>query len=552
MSEPKPDLSPLLPDDAALKARREALVDAVKLEDSERVRVSSWRRRGPRLALGGAVVAVVAVALILGAGGDNPQPAFAVEPQAGGGVEIKVYSLEDAGGLEQALEEAGIRSQVNWLPAGTTCRNMHITPTSVKLPGGGSFSGFGAEGPGALTISVGSTRRYRESFGEDRRGAIPDRELASFNLDPEAIRPGQTVVITGSPRPFDGDPEGGSKTEVQLAKGRVGRCKPVPAPAGSIGSIGFSQGPAAESGDGAAGKDPPVAEAAADDTAEAPPGPGQFLYMKTKVTQLEGWLPNGPGTGSSDHPRYFTAHIPSNYPSAPAALVSTLKEVWTAPDGKTRVRETLSGVDFFSEADQRRWEAAGSPPPFEYDPDEHDVRRNASGRPVKEFASRSWRGRNVFANIPKLADAPTEPDALRLAIERRTGGTAPVPAAPADSDRGGVTAERLWEILGEPITGPALRAAAINALAEMPGIGVKHDVADGAGRRGDALTWVRERGFGRELIFDPRTSRVLAQGEVIFAQPSAGEYGTDPGTIFRGTAYLRSAIVDSNHERPGR
>ena len=30
------------------------------------------------------------------------------------------------------------------------------------------------------------------------------------------------------------------------------------------------------------------------------------------------------------------------------ALVPTLKEVWTAPDGKTRERETLGRVDFLS------------------------------------------------------------------------------------------------------------------------------------------------------------------------------------------------------------
>jgi hypothetical protein len=267
------------------------------------------------------------------------------------------------------------------------------------------------------------------------------------------------------------------------------------------------------------------------------------------VTQLEGWLPNGPGTGSKDHPRYFTAHIPVNYPNAPAALVSTLKEVWTAPDGKTRVRESLDRVRFFSTADQRRWEAAGSPPPFEYDPAEHEVRRDGAGRPVKEFASRSWRGRNVFANVSSLAKAPTEPEALRLAVEHRRRESSPVPASPANSDRGSVTAERLWEILSEPVTSPALRAAAINALAEMPGIGLEHDVADNAGRHGDALTWVRERGFGRELIFDPRTSRVLAQGEVVFAEPSAGEYGVEPGTPFRETAYLRSGIVNST-KRP--
>ena len=108
MNKPNADLSPLLPDDATLKARRAALVDAVGPGGPGPRPATAWRRRGPRLALGAAMaLAAVAVALIVSAGGDNTSAAFAVEPQAGGGVTIRIYSLEDASGLEQALEEAG-------------------------------------------------------------------------------------------------------------------------------------------------------------------------------------------------------------------------------------------------------------------------------------------------------------------------------------------------------------------------------------------------------------------------------------------------------------
>lgn len=547
MNKPKPDLSPLLPNDATLKARRAVLVDAVGPGGPRPKGAGGRRRRGPGLALGAAVALVaVVVALIVSAGGDNPPPAFAVEPQKGGGVTIRIHSLEDATGLEHALRDAGIRAQVNWLPAGMTCRDMHLEPSVVKLPGGGSFSGFDMGGPGGLTIAVGSTRRWRETLGEHRRGEIPDRDLANFNLDPAAFRPGQSVILVGSPRPFGGDPEGGFEAQVRVAEGPVGNCQPVPAPAGSIGSI---EPPRSTGGGNAQAPEGPVAEAS-DAAAQAPPAAGQFLYAKTKVVQLQGWLPGGPGTGSKDDPRYFTAHVPGNFPHAPAALVPTLKEVWTAPDGRTRVRETLGRVKFLSSADQSRWEEAGSPPPFEYDPQEHDVRRDSSGRLVKEFASRSWRGRNVFSNVSKLARLPTGPEALRLAIERRRRKGSPVPASPAGSERGGAVAERLWEILSEPLTSPPLRAAALNALAEIPGIGLEHEVTEVAGRRGDAITWVRERGFGRELIFDPHTSKVLAQAEMIFRARPAGYPQVPDGTVFRETAYLQSGIVGSEHQRP--
>jgi len=539
MNESKPDLSPLLPDDAALKARRAALVDAVDPSRKGRPPAPGRGRRGLRLALGTAMaVAAVALALILMAGGDPTPTAFAVEPQEGGGVTIKVYSLEDASGLEKALEDAGIRAQVTWLPPGMLCREPRFTPSIVKLPGGGSLSGFNAGGPGALTISVGSTQRLRERFREHRRGEISDDDyyesIGTVNLDPAAFRPDQSVVLFGSPKPFDGDPEGGYEADFQIAEGPVEPCRPISAAAGSIGSI------ATPPGAGAGASHPP---------APAIPGPGQFLYTKTKVVQLQGWNPTGRGTDPRSNQRHFTANLLGPEGEALPALVPTLKEVWMDPEGKTRERETLGRVEFFSADDQQRWEEAGSPPPFEYDPSKHEVKRGSSGRPVKEFASRSWRGRNAFAYVGKLSRLPTEPGALREAIENRRGSGSGAPA-PADSQVGAATAERLIEILGEPVTSAALQAAAFAALAEIPGIELQRGVTDAAGRRGDAIAWDRERGFGRRLIFDPRTSRLLAEAEVIFDAKAAGYPGVPDDTVFRETAYLQSGIVDSDHERP--
>lgn len=191
----------------------------------------AWRR-APRLALGlGAMLVAAALVLIFDSGGDNTPRAFAVEPQEGGGVTIEVYSLEDAGGLERALEDAGIPAQVTWLPAGMTCREPHFEPSRVKLPGGGSLSGLNMGGPGeAMRISVGPTQRWRKRFGEHRRGEISDQELygslANLNLDPVAFRPGQSVVLSGSPGPYDGDPEGGFEAWVRVAEGPVEPCEP--------------------------------------------------------------------------------------------------------------------------------------------------------------------------------------------------------------------------------------------------------------------------------------------------------------------------------------
>jgi hypothetical protein len=572
VNKPEPDLSPLLPDDATLRARRSALVDAVGPGGRGAQPATARRRRGPRLALGAAMaLAAIAVALIFQAGGDDSSRAFAVEPQEGGGVTIEVYSLEDAAGLEEALADAGIPSQVSWLPAGTACREPHYTPSEVKTPLGGTIGGISGGGPGgAWTIGVMTTEQYRAQRQRYARGEISAEEFHSstgnFTLDPAEFRPDQSVVLSGSPAPYAGDPEGGSIATMGIAEGPVEPCEPVPAlPSGSGGPFGLSAGRGSDyipRGDEALGQAAiaadlrqaaAVAEASAAQV-EAPPNPGQFLYEKTRVVQLQGWVPKGSGgtpAGSKSHPRYFTANLTGS-PGVRNALVPTLKEVWTAPGGTTRERETLGRVDFLSGADQELWEETGSPPPFAYDPSEHEVGHDSSGRPLKDFASKAFRGRREFTYMSRLSLLPTEPEALRLAVENRRGGSSPVDPSPATSPRGGATVERLLEILSEPIAGPALRAAAFRALAEIPGIGFERDVVDPAGRRGDAIAWVRERGFGRQFIFDPRTSKILAGAEVIFNAKVAGYAGVPDGTVFRGTAYLRSGIVGSTHERPAR
>jgi hypothetical protein len=364
------------------------------------------------------------------------------------------------------------------------------------------------------------------------------------------------VVLSGTPVPYDGDPEGGSITKMGVAEGPVEPCKLVPALPSGFSAFGFSEGGGVgytPRGDKALSQAAVAADLrqaansaeASDTSVEAPPTPGQFLYTKTEMTQLEGWLPKGHGKGSKSHPRYF---VPINDPSARYALVPALKEVWTAPDGTTHVRETLGRVNFLSGANQGLWEDAGSPPPWAFDPSEHEVNRDSSGRLTKEFAAKSFRGRHEFTYMSRLSRLPTEPEAQRLAVENRRGGSSPLEASPADSPRGGATVERLLEILSEPIASPALRAAAFSALAEIPSIGLERDVADAAGRRGDAISWVRESGFGRRFIFDPHTGAVLAEAEMIFGPKATAQYGAPAGTPYRETAYLQSGIVDSTGE----
>jgi hypothetical protein len=236
----------------------------------------AWRR-GPRLAMGGAVaLGAVAAALIVSAGGDNTPAAFAVEPQDGGGVKIEIYNLGDPEGVEQALEDAGINSQVTYLDAGMTCREPHYQPSMALLrtlqdgqPQPQPWAGFDYESiDGPLTIAVGDYQQRRE-MDEDIREAYRqgDRSLAdwpSFVVDPTGFRPDQTLIMSSSPTPDGyrqpvlpnslksesaGQVQIDTVGQVRVAEGEVDPCEPVPAADGPApirapqGGWDFSQTP---------------------------------------------------------------------------------------------------------------------------------------------------------------------------------------------------------------------------------------------------------------------------------------------------------------------
>jgi hypothetical protein len=156
-------------------------------------------------------------------------------------------------------------------------------------------------------------------------------------------------------------------------------------------------------------------------------------------------------------------------------------------------------------------------------------------------------------HFPDTSSLPTEPEALRLAVESNQisvrGFNLMYPTANRlDSEK---TIAELISILveGNPMT-PQLRAAVFNALAELPGIEVDTDATDSLGRQGDAIRSIDPKaGGGEEFIFDPDTSEVLAQRAFI------GDPGRDPflkgvpsGLTIRETAYLETGVVDSRQE----
>jgi hypothetical protein len=164
-----------------------------------------WQRRGPRLAFASVMVAAVAAAaLIVNASGGDAPAAFAVETQPEGEVSVEIHSLEDAKGLEQALNEAGIRASVDYLPAETTCKEPRFRP--APWPEGAraiSMAKISGDGPFAFSGPL------------------------HFSISRDAVLPDQTLVIVAS-----ASAEGlfSPDSHIGLAEGNVAPCEPVPGP----------------------------------------------------------------------------------------------------------------------------------------------------------------------------------------------------------------------------------------------------------------------------------------------------------------------------------
>jgi hypothetical protein len=282
--------------------------------------------------------------------------------------------------------------------------------------------------------------------------------------------------------------------------------------------------------------------------------PGQLLYSRLKTVELEGWIPGGQSYrgGLLRHPRAFNA------------LVPTIDETWAAAD-VTRARESIAGPPrFFSGSERRRWKQAGSPLPGMLDPANQRPRvEAAAGRGNEALVARrglfdleitfpKGRGRGPNLGFPDVSGLPTNPEALRHAIEYNQDPALAAPAAGEDEPIGEEeTILALWVLVRNPRATPALRAATFNALAELPGIELRTDVKDVAGREGDAIRYFEgNSGEAIEDIFDPDTSEILGDRWVLVEPGKSPATASLPkGLVIQANAYLGGRVVNSTHER---
>lgn len=169
----------------------------------------------------------------------------------------------------------------------------------------------------------------------------------------------------------------------------------------------------------------------------------------------------------------------------------------------------------------------------------------------------------IVTSVPGLGTEPRSEDRwietglLDTGVEELPIGPAPLAArlrAEARGDRGGAPLsgeilDRIATDLRSPVASPALRQALYRAAALTPGIEYLGPTRDPEGRRGVAVGVTGSyRGAPAlySLIFDPRTSRVLAT-ETTPLDPDAGEGA--PGRPLLATVYLdsRGAASPSPH-----
>jgi hypothetical protein len=162
--------------------------------------VTSVPRR--RVALVGGVAALLGVVAAAGVpfvtGGATP--AYAVSANDDGSVTVEINSLSDAAGLQNKLREAGINAVVQYLPPGKACKQPWFTE--------------------AAPLSSDEIKGGIEHEGGSTRFTISKNLPADTTL----------VILT---QVDAGDSSRPQSLGLSLAKGEVGPCELIDAPAGS-------------------------------------------------------------------------------------------------------------------------------------------------------------------------------------------------------------------------------------------------------------------------------------------------------------------------------
>jgi hypothetical protein len=246
--------------------------------------------------------------------------------------------------------------------------------------------------------------------------------------------------------------------------------------------------------------------------AEKLPRPNQFFYTRTQATYMDEAILKGGGV------------IPS--------LDTRTREAWLS-SGRLGGERTIDTQQRFPSAAARAaWVKAGRPP------------FTTPGRKSMMSLGKSpyYLGNERLSYVQLLAFNQTGPELFeRLRDHYITGQS------------GGLYEEiftEVGDVLREQASPPRLRAALYRVLKQVPGVRYLGRVRDRLGRPAVGVARMTKRGTRAELLFDPNSSVMLAEREVMIDVPKALVGLVPPGTVIADAVYERRAVVDHLGQRP--
>jgi hypothetical protein len=198
------------------------------------------------------------------------------------------------------------------------------------------------------------------------------------------------------------------------------------------------------------------------------------------------------------------------------ALITKRRQIWLSIDRPGRLTESLVGTHFFKHASAReRHDAVG-------------VTRTAM-TPERVYYLGGFR-----LSRQGLMSFPTDARTIYHRLLDNTHGAGHSP--------NGEVFTQIGDALRESPAPASLRAGLYGALALIPRVEFLGQVKDRAGRTGTGVAYT-EVGIRHELIFDPQTSEMLAEREVIVDEREAKMH-LPAGAVIEDTAYLRRAVTN--------
>jgi hypothetical protein len=241
----------------------------------------------------------------------------------------------------------------------------------------------------------------------------------------------------------------------------------------------------------------------------------------------------GPGVPRDDQFFYVasegTEMVTSIYGDGPHQSFSYLytkrREIWLSVDRTGELRDRQVGpVRWVTPADRRDWVAKGRP----------SVTAGQS-RPMHMPAVHGYHlGEERLTSAQLRAYDPT-PQELFDRLRARVGDAGQSP--------NGEIFVQIADALRESPQPPRLRATLYRALALVPGVQFLGNVHDRLGRAAVGVAYTEHTGLRQELLFDPETSEVLNERQVV-VHPVQG-LKARVGTAIEDIVYTKRAVTDA-------